>query len=38
MISKKKENPIADEWKELFAKQPDEIKEKLDTLDEIIVL
>lgn len=33
--SKKKENPIADEWKELFSKQPDEIKEKLDTLDKM---
>ncbi|MCK4260913.1 MAG: immunity 26/phosphotriesterase HocA family protein [Halanaerobiales bacterium] len=35
MISKKKENPIADEWKKLYAEQPDEIKEKLDALDKM---
>jgi hypothetical protein len=35
VISKKKENPIADEWKELYSKQPDDIKEKLDTLDKM---
>jgi hypothetical protein len=35
VLSKKKENPIADEWIKLYSQQPDEIKEKLDALDKM---
>ncbi|MTI58312.1 immunity 26/phosphotriesterase HocA family protein [Geosporobacter ferrireducens] len=35
MISNKKENPIADAWKKLYAEQSEEIKEKLDALDKM---
>jgi len=35
MISKKKENPIADEWKKIYSEQPYDIKEKLDALDKM---
>lgn len=35
MSSIKKENPISDEWKKLYAAQPEEVKRKLDALDNM---
>lgn len=35
MLGKKKVNPIADEWKLLYAQQSDKVKEKLDALDNM---
>ena len=35
MISKKKENPIADSWKMLYSEQPAEVKARLDAIDKM---
>lgn len=35
MLSKKKENPIADEWKKQYAEQSEEVKGRLDALDKM---